>query len=66
MDGGKAHKANISHAISDDNGERRGFGLVAADSVHASTTFYVGLRQAAVKLGQAKDSLLAVGNKHAF
>jgi predicted porin len=62
---------SAGYAKSDDNvaagnAERTGFGLAAAYSMHASTTVYGGVRQAKVKPGQAKDSLVAVGIKHAF
>lgn len=62
---------SAGYAMSDDNAaagnaERTGMGLAAAYSVHPSTTFYGGVRQAKVKPGQAKDSLFAVGIKHAF
>jgi predicted porin len=62
---------SAGYAMSDDNaaaghGERTGLGLAAAYTVHASTTLYGGVRQAKVKPGQAKDSLVAVGIKHAF
>lgn len=62
---------SAGYARSDDNAsnaneERTGFGLAAAYSMHASTTVYGGVRQAKVKPGQAKDSLVAVGIKHAF
>jgi predicted porin len=62
---------SVGYARSDDNSantneERTGFGLAAAYDVHASTTVYGGVRQAKAKHGQAKDSLMAVGIKHAF